>query len=399
MAEINHVFVEQTTNQTTSSTTYGDVSGAVITDAQLTDGKKYLIVITAQCRNNDTNNNPFFRTVHGSTEFEGSEFSFNRSFFGAHRFRYVWYTVWTAVASEDVKIQFRQSTSGTTEIDHISMVAINLSDDLTENTDWHFAEDLTDHALAATFGSTDDASITFTPNGTDDWFVIATALLVPSNSGATYETRINATGGVSDTAVIHVHKANDSNDSFVQTVMKVYTPTSTSTTFECESKGPTGDDRVYNSVFALNLNKFSQHNQDVQPTTLVCDATNAFATSTEMASTSITPDITGDVWCLVFGTDDSANQFKYRMQVENADQPAGQTSDAYDQHGGLGAADRHMHMMQSIENLASGASRATDLDVTSTTANNHKNRLAMMVTMELAAAGGPGPSSQVVIIG
>ena len=140
---IDHVFVEQTTRQTTNSPTYVDISGAILTDASLDDNKKYLLVFTALLDNDNGNPNGdlFIRAVHGSTptEFSGSEMIFDPPSSAETHVTYTWFTVWDAVAGEDVKLQFKRS-AGTVGADQITMFAMNLEDDLTENTNWFFRD-------------------------------------------------------------------------------------------------------------------------------------------------------------------------------------------------------------------------------------------------------------------
>lgn len=389
-AELGHVFVEQTSRQTITSTTYADIPGAVITDANLTDGKTYLLIFTAIMDNNTVINNFAIKAIHGSTDFEGS--NYQKEFNSNTRLHYAWFTVWTAVASEDVKLQFRTvAGTGTSGADQITMVAIKLSDDLSQGTDWDFTENTVDTTLAATYGTGNSASETISsPNGTDDYLVMATATLDPASLTVPQKTRINASGGVTDTGLEILEEGEDANDDRqVQTLIKVYTPSASSTTFTVESESSSASGtRLYNSVFWLNLNKLRNHAQQVTQAEVSLDTTDTFATSTNVATVSLTPDIAGDVWGLGFFIYDtnSAEPIRARMQIDNTDQPDTQTSDNYSILSGWDNTDELLFFMQSMESLSS-ASHTLDVDATkATTARPVEDRLALMITMEKPAA-------------
>src|SRR5207249_2980277 len=206
---------------------------------------------------------------------------------------------WKAAPGEDVKLQFKtEAASGDTmRADQITMTAIKLSDDLTEGADWYFNERTTDTALAPSYKTGNSASVTFTPNGSNDWLVLATA----------------------------------------------------------------GE---------INL-----------------DTTDNFATSTRVATTTITPANAGDVWCLGFYIYDinSASYARGRMQIDNADQPPTQTSDFYGVPDATwDVTDEYGVAFQTIEKMTA-LPHTLDLDATTVTpVKPVEDRLAMCVTMQLA---------------
>ena len=390
--ELGHTFVEVTTPQTRTGNSYAGIPGASIADANLVDGKKYLLVFTAQVGHSDTGQDGYIRAVHGSTPFEGSELAFEPTWGDvASRYQYFWFSVWKAVPGEDVKLQFKtEAASGDTmRADQITMTAIKLSDDLTEGADWYFNERTTDTALGPSYKTGNSASVTFTPNGSDDWLVLATAQLNPASITVPQKTRINAAGGVTDTGVVWRQEAEDATfDRMVETLAKVYRPTATSTTFatQSESSSVTGT-RLYNSVFALNLNKLDRHSFGATAAEINLDTTDNFATSTRVATTTITPANAGDVWCLGFYIYDinSATYARGRMQIDNADQPPTQTSDFYGVPDATwDVTDEYGVAFQTIEKMTA-LPHTLDLDATTVTpVKPVEDRLAMCVTMELA---------------
>jgi hypothetical protein len=148
MAAIAHASRVNTTNQTTASTTYIDATNGDIASGSFTTGDKYLILAMAQLGVNNSFQGVFLRVVHGSTAFDDSEQLWANSA-TTRRTPYFWWTVWTAVSGEDINIQYSGNIHnvGAPSLDFIVLLAINLSDDVTENTDWFSAERSTDDAL------------------------------------------------------------------------------------------------------------------------------------------------------------------------------------------------------------------------------------------------------------
>ncbi|MGH7178158.1 MAG: hypothetical protein ACREJC_12320, partial [Tepidisphaeraceae bacterium] len=101
----------------------------------------------------------------------------------------------------------------------------------------------------------------------------------------------------------------------------------------------------------------------------------------------LTPTNTGDVWSLGFAIADVgaiSEPIKYRMQVDDADQPATQTSDDYIQLDAWDATDELPFGIQTIENMTSSSTHSLELNATKvTTARPVEDRLVLMVTMEL----------------
>jgi hypothetical protein len=147
------------------SATNGDIASG-----SFTAGKKYLILAMAHFGNTTFNVDTGVKIVHGATAFDDSEQTADASDPPRKR-HYFWWTVWTAVGGEDVKFQFRSVTARTATVRFIVSMVANVSDDVTENTDWFFAERSTADAMTTPF--LDGASITFTPSTSGhDWLVL-----------------------------------------------------------------------------------------------------------------------------------------------------------------------------------------------------------------------------------
>ena len=173
-AAINHAYTEVATVQTTASTTYVDVPGASIASSEFTAGKKYLLVVDAQFRNDTATAQASLQVVHGSTAF--GESAITHQFSAAPttpvRNGYRFVTVWTAVAGEGITAQFKASAN-TAECNFVTLFKLTLSDDLTENTDWFSAESATDATI--TTAGVAGASVSFTPAAGNDWLVLSYA--------------------------------------------------------------------------------------------------------------------------------------------------------------------------------------------------------------------------------
>jgi hypothetical protein len=196
MAAIAHASRVNTTNQTTTSTTYVDATNGDIASGNLTTGEKYLLLAMAQFGPNNSAQGCFIRVVHGSTAFDDSEQLFAASQ-ATRRTPYFWWTVWTAVSGEDINLQFRSNANNvpTASLDFIVLLAINLSDDVTENTDWVSAERSTDDALTTSF--LDGASITFTPGSASDWLVLTNGQYTSSADTVSQISRMGRSGEAS----------------------------------------------------------------------------------------------------------------------------------------------------------------------------------------------------------
>lgn len=393
---IEHTYVEQTTAQThTGDTSWTDISGASISSASFTTGDKYLIIANLMSTSDSATTNIGIRTLHGSTAFAGSVDSYESSGTGQYR-DYMYFTVWTAVASEGVKMQFMVDNSATTvTAEQISITAINLSDDVTENTDWFYDEVTASTSLGTTWsgwsgGVNNNAEIAFTPNGTDDWLILALGQVVPTSTVQNLESRINQTNTSFTPRVSHEGE-DGTNDKFLETMVKSFTPSNSAHTFTQQSRndgGSTGT-REHSAIFALNLNKFESHDTIHTDAELTLDSTFNFATSTQIQTLNITPARVGDVLILgytIFDANGGA-QAKLRLQTDNADTPPTQTADNLGRFMGWDATRQPFGFIQTLDSLDTSA-HTVDLDATAQAAQPVEDRHITILSMELAAAGG-----------
>lgn len=399
-AELDHQFVAVNTNQTTTSSTFSECTGATIASGNFTAGKKYLIFVTAHIGNTTgtAGVGSQARMVHGSTVFDGST---ARELDGANiRQPYEWMGVWTAVGGEAITLQFASSNnSDTVNCNFVGMMALNLSDDLTENTDWFYNERTVDDTLSST--PTDGGTVTFTPAGASDWLVCAYVQFDGVNNTDLLTTILDRSGEATSTTP----SASESMGNSVQdpnvTLCRVYSLTAASNTFtEKSSTSGTVQVRLQSSLFALNLNKFRNHGSAYTEADTNLSATD-YATNAQ--TLNFTPDLQGPVWIVGgLGFDRAANtrELEYRLQIDGSDDPAGQTTANYQFDEGNSNGGEWFFPIQTYVSSMTAAAHTINLDASSdqtTSTPTAQQRFLMAVSMELAAAAARPPIAPIIL--
>ncbi len=394
-AEIGHAFKDVTTAETTTSSTYADISGAQILASAMTANDKWLIVITAHVGASDSQQQLSMRLTHGTTP---TAFAESESIIEAHngtttrRWTYSCFVVFDQPATaEDVDVQFAVSGSVTGKADNLTMVAINLEADLTENTDWHHDPQLSQSVTLGTDFTTDsNGTVTFTPGtANDEWLVLVCDRINVNSSGHQIEHHIQRSGEASDADPFTSQEGEDTaTDFMVLMLARVFQLGASSNTFEAESRqesGGTNGVRTDSQAFALNLSKFDVESESWNTGAVTLD-TSSFGNLID--SITIDPGATHDVWIFaqsVIDINTSTNLSMLRLQVENADQPATQTSDELIFRG-WDSTDEVIWQIQTIESLTTG-NKTIDMDGGSNSGTNSQaeDRTLFAVSMELAA--------------
>jgi len=389
MVLIDHSQAVQTTRQTTTSSTNVDITSVSIADSFFNTGEKYLIIASAQLDTASTAEQSGITTLHGSTEFDGADQFMEHPVVDPQKHDYFYFTVWTAVASEGVKMQFRTGGAGTTGADQVVLTAIRLND-LTENTDWHFDENLTDTTLGLSFSTTNNAVVTFTPStGGDNWLVLSRARVTP-DAGLSNQmiSRFSRSGEASFNTSTISQEREIAGDFIVQPNMHVFNLGASSNTFTQESRvdeSAGSDSRTDSAIFAINLASFSKDSSSATTTGAVNLTTTNFGE--EIESISITPDSTVDVFCIGgWVLDNGLVGGEGRLQVDNTDSPATQTSDAYDRNQGFDGKDEVDFLHQTIINL-DNTLHTVDLDGSAVSSGtNVLNSHLVAFTLETSGA-------------
>lgn len=397
MATIPHTFTERNTVQTNNSTTYAAVTGIAQASGSFTVGEKYLVIATAHAGADAGAVFTDVHVLHGSTEFEGSLATIN-ILDGTKKETYSFMTVWTAVSSEGLSVEFRGSPSSganNNTVNFVSLLSIQLSSVLTENTDWFFNESTADQAL--TTGSTqyDGGSVTFTPGtASQNWLVIAHASYTRTSTSGVTQARINRDAGTSLTPLA-IFSPNNSGAISTSTLARVFNLPASSTNFKEQSMCATGAvaTRTYSSLLALNLDKFAAYGQAYTDGDLTYTAT-AIATPDELQTCSITPTQAADVWILAYHGFDKAvatytNQL--RVQVDNSDQPSGQTTAANvfaSEHTGNSGGDEVPRLLSTMVSSMTAAAHTIDLDgAVSSVTSSPSAQQRQLVAVQLETAG------------
>lgn len=398
-AEINHTFVEQTSLQThTGDSSWTDISGAAISDTFFTTSKKYWVKCKANWSGDNASGNFGIKVLHDSTDFGTSIDQMEPAGTTAY-YPYFWFKIWTAVASEGIKMQFKTitNTGDTVGADHITLFAMNLSDDVTENTDWYSVETVADTSLSTTWSTTNNATKTFTPSGNSDWLIETLSRIDGSTTNAQFESRINSSGDVTDTEPKVSQEGEDTtNDYFVFDLPRVFALTNQSNTFTEQSRVDSGSGagpRKSSSIFILNLEKFKDHADIYTAAEIAITSTSGYGT--EVQTLGITPSQTGDVLILSHYIYDAqttgsliGQEMYSRQQVDNADQPPGQTADERIITENWDATDELIVADMTVESLDNTLHTiANDAHVNNTSGDKAaEDRSIIAFTMELAAA-------------
>ncbi|KKK98073.1 hypothetical protein LCGC14_2646410, partial [marine sediment metagenome] len=366
MAEIPHTYVEQTTQQThTGDTNWTDISGAAIASGSFTTGRKYLLVFMGMVNTNLAAATAVgIRALHGSIAFSNSDLIVEPQQ-GSSRHTYHFMTVWTAVSGEGVKLQFQTNDgAATVRANQLTLFSMEISEQLVENTDWFFDEVIASTALPATWTSINNATKTFTPAAGDDWLVITSSLILPGATNRNFQVRIERTGEASTIEPQFSQEGeNIATDRFLFGLVRVFdnlgAVSQTFTEQSAQDGAGTNGTRERSAIFILNLNKFARHSSAYTEAEIDLAASPDY--DTEVQTISITPTVLGDVWVLgswAFGPDLVGIYCKGRLQVDQVDQPPGQTQqreDSFDATDVLPVQD------QTVENL-SAAAHIVDLD-------------------------------------
>jgi hypothetical protein len=361
MAAIAHAMRVNVTNQTTASTSYIDATNADIASGNFTAGNKYLILVMAQGGNTGTGGNNRVRVVHGTTAFaDSTDETWPNS--ATNRRHYFWWTVWTAVSGEDINVQY-STDAGSATLNFVILLAINLSDDVTENTDWFYAECSTNDALTTTF--LDGATITFTPGtASHNWLVLTNAQVAITGTSHG-RTRMGRSGEAASSLPEARMESSLDGAPKNMSLGRVFTLGASSNTFaEQAAESAVDTTRTHSRVLALKMNKFKNQVFAYTEADVSLSVTNY---ATLLQTLSITPDVSGDVWIgsyFGFDANNVSRRLEYRIQRDNVDEPAGQTTANYPFFV-VDALDEAPILAQAIPSLTAATAYTLDLDASS----------------------------------
>lgn len=390
----------------TDGDSWADITGASIASGNFTAGKKYLLIITVLSVSATADEPSSLRIVHGSTAFDSSVHQHPQGGGNVHN-TYFWFTVWTAISAEDIKVQLSRIPGAAASVTarQVVMFAMNLSDDLVENTDWAFQEVIADTSLGTSDSTSNNASITLTPGtASHDWLVMSLSRIAFLINSVDAGTKLVRSGEASTT---EPHKENSPNQTgdvtdsiFVMSNMRPYTLGAVSNTFTEKSLsiGGTNHTRKASAVFMLDMNKFKNHGFFWNEAEIDLSATSY---ATEIANIDLTPDDTGYVYILGSWSADlnGASNVKSRLQVGGTDKPG--TAD-FSREQGFGTTNESM--LADSARVAVTASTLADIDFDASISAAAAGRAAedralIAFTMELAGAPPVSGRRRLTILG
>lgn len=425
-AEIGHFFLDKTSEprSTLASTTYTDVAGVSIAATNFTASQDHLVIVTAKMDMADTSNVGSIRMVRGTTPtvIADSEMAMeNGGSTGeeAQRCSYNWWGIINTNPAELLKMQFKSSSATiAVGVDLIAITVIKLSPDLTVNTDYKTNLNPTTTNISAfdTDTSTNNASVNITPSSANHkWLILSKARFATGIlNDASPQSRIERSGvSTSSVPVMQMEGEDGTLDQYVFVGMRTDTLTAASHTYTEISKliatpatgvtpNPASAARTHSGIFMMDLDKF-KHVATLQEDTAE-DITVATATTSygyQVHTQSITPAQTGDICILGFATVDaggSGTEWRMRMQVDNTDQPAAQTTKAFD-YWQYTTEDRIPILFNTNESL-SAVAHTIDIDASITATSSGNGTYSRNITafsMEMGSAAITATSSADVV--
>lgn len=402
--EAEHDFVVQSTKQTTTSTTYSTPTGCTIASSVFDAGEMYLHVVTATIDNTSTGAETRVRCVSGSSVYADSEQATEIDSGAGNTHTYMWWTMRTAQAGEDFHVELATSTgSATAGIDQVCIFVLRLTPDFVINTDFAYHLDTANTTMSVndTDTTTNNAFETFTPTVAGHrWLILSKARYGAGIASQTSpQSRISRSGEASDNDTIVQQEGEDSTNSMhVLCGARVDTLGAVSNTYTEISKniGTTtfaSVVRTHSGIFVMDLDLFKNVavNQEDGPQEEPNSTTTPHGVLVH--SQALTPAQVGDVWVLAhctMGNSTSGSTFTMRLQVDDTDQPATQSTDDYN-YNCWAPQDRVCWATQTVMENLSAASHTADIDggIMATGSNRGTfTRLLMLTTMEYAASAG-----------
>lgn len=144
-------------------------------DSNFIAGGKYLILIWGEHNTSDVNQRSGIRVTHGAIPFNESETVEETDQNSAlYKTPYFWFTVWTAVAGEDINVEFFRS-GNTARVEDITLLALH-AEDLLQNGDLVYDIEISPVVpgpLTTSPVFTNTSSITWSPaNNGDTWWIM-----------------------------------------------------------------------------------------------------------------------------------------------------------------------------------------------------------------------------------
>jgi len=267
--------------------------------------------------------------------------------------------------AEQILMRARSGATQDVTVELGQIAAISLTDIGTEGTEYHTHEVTADYTTTATF--TDQAAVTFTPNGSDVWLISGWYAVRPLDTAAAIMGRI-ANNGNEDSSRSHEEGEDTAADNRGRLLMWVGVPTNASHTFSVQFADLGTAGTIFRSnIIAINLTACFAQNAFSFATAEDTPATTPSWTTTRTVAP--TPAVTGDWFYWGHYSNDLnslSNDTKTRLQVNPSG--GGLVSDpAYTDSSpaadGWDVTDELPVNIFKLRSLSSGAARDINLDV------------------------------------
>jgi hypothetical protein len=288
MAAVEILYAEQLTKQTNATTS----DTTAITLGGFTTSDDYLLVVSGKINNTGAGESTRVHMAHGGsfTIFTDTYWNYEPSSV-AHSRSFILFTKWTAASGESAYLRFNTTSGGTAELDEMVFQAINLTDLGTDN--YKYAMDETQTTLTTSWSTSNNASVTFTPDAASVWMVMTASTMKTVSEAINYESRIERSGEATDTAsVSSCEGENATIEQNHHVLVRPFSLTAVSNTFQeasrIDASGSTENRRI-SKVFCLNLDAFADYAYIYTSGHTDLSAT---AYATELATVDLTPSIT-----------------------------------------------------------------------------------------------------------
>ena len=267
-----------------------------ISNTDFTNGEDYLIMAWGSTNTSNINGRSGLRIEHGTTGFTESQsvIETDRTNSG-HKYPYFWFTVWTAVAGEDITLQAYYDGTNNGEYEDLTLVAIN-AEDLQTNNDLKYDIQTTGGSL--TTSMVNKASITWTPeNAGDTWWVMGYGQMdtISTVDKDFFNAQLDIDAGSTTVGTSHIEGENTA-DTPIQGYGWATTFTAASHTAAIQMSdtvATNGQEWDAAGIFALRLNVFEDF--DASATTGQTQQTYTASTwITDEESIALDPTSTGD---------------------------------------------------------------------------------------------------------
>lgn len=303
----------------------------------------------------------------------------------------------------ELTVIFTTQVGSTMFFDDITFTVIKLSEQFIDGVDYHSDFNSIDTILDDTqsFNTPNSASISFTPDvNATDWLVLGTANYFDNSAGdKSFFTRLFVAGSETDVPIMD-EESEDVAERQVHSFIRPLVLPNSNQTLEVQShidQPQSMEKRTSNAIFALNLDKFSQHSQTFIEGQFALSDVVLFGG--EVAEININPNssdkdtvILSDFGIFNLLQSPDAQPYNIRVQADNVDTLPSQTTNQYDFMKAWSNNDTNRWALVTVENL-DNSTHSLETDVSSAFSDSAQPQAIhrSMVAFTLEAEDIPSP--------